>query len=122
MTEPKTTRLWGELGPPTHRPEAVATLPIIVRMAAYESADEGKMFRVAESHNHVLREVPVDALQAGLARVCAGIEQALAGLTQEGRFPLKEVAFKVVVNAEGEVAILAAGGEDGELTLRFGAD
>lgn len=120
MPEPKPTRLWGALEP--QRPEPVATLPIIVRMAAYESADEGKMFRVSESHNHVLREVPVDALQAGLARICAGVEQALEGLSRDGRFPLREVAFKVVVDAQGEVAILAAGGEDGELTLRFGAE
>lgn len=102
--------------------EPPSTLPIVVRMAAYESQDEGKMFRVSESHNHVLREVPIEGLREGLARICAGVEAALSKLPTEGRFPLREVCFKVVVDARGEVAILAAGGEDGELTLRFGAD
>lgn len=121
MPDPKAARVWGELDPSRLPPEPVATLPIVVRMASYESRDEGKMFRVSEAHNHVLRDVPIDELRAGIARVCAGVQQALAGLAKDGEFPLKEVAFKVVVDAHGDVAILAAGGEDGELTLRFGA-
>ncbi|MCB9764137.1 MAG: hypothetical protein H6739_30480 [Alphaproteobacteria bacterium] len=99
--------------------DRVTTIPVIVRMPPQESFDQGKTFRVTDSHHHVLTDIPVDAVRENLARVVAGLTQALEGLPQDGPFAIDEVRFEVVLDSLGDVRILAAGGEDGEVSLRF---
>lgn len=97
----------------------VATLPLIVRLPAHESMDRGKSFSVTDTHHHVQRDVPIDALKQNLAELARGLNEALSAMPTDGPFSVQEVEVEVVINARGEVAILAAGGEDGEVRLRL---